>query len=196
MSSLMDYTVLCKVVSSMEKESRYQHSLGVAEVASTLLDRFIGDPVPGLYTGIFHDAYRYLDGPELLSISEKAGIDICPEERANPMLLHGAVAAINFTSVAGDCPESWLRAMRHHTLGAKDMGIIGAALYIADYSEPGRKHITNEERARIYTKRTLEEMVLAVLYRERKYSAEIGRTMAERTIELTDFLEEGGRFEL
>lgn len=196
MSKLMDYTSLCKVVSSMEKESRYIHSEGVAYVASTLLDRFINDPVPGLYTGIFHDAYRYMDGPELLKISEEGGVDISPEERANPMLLHGAVAALRFPSVAGECPSSWLTAIRHHTLGSVDMGIIGAALYIADYTEPGRKHITNEERTRIYTKRTLEEMVLAILYREKQYAEEISRPMAGRSIALAAFLEEGGRFEL
>lgn len=196
MSALMDYTSLCKVVSSMEKETRYIHSQGVAQVASALLERFIGDPVPGLYTGIFHDAYRYMEGPELLKISEEGGIDICPEERENPMLLHGAVAALRFPSVAGDCPDSWLSAIRHHTLGSVEMGIIGAALYIADYTEPGRKHITNEERTRIYTKRTLEEMVLAILYREKKYSEEISRPMAGRSIELEEFLEKGGRFEI
>lgn len=196
MSSLMDYTELCRLVSSMEKESRYVHSQGVASVASTLLERFTGDPVPGLYTGIFHDAYRYMDGPELLQLSEEGGVDIVPEERANPMLLHGAVAALRFPSVVGDAPLSWLKAIRHHTLGSTDMGIIGAALYIADYTEPGRKHITDEERTRIYTKRTLEEMVLAILYREKKYSSEIDRPMAERTIELMTFLEEGGHFEL
>lgn len=196
MSALMDYTELCSVVSSMEKESRYVHSQGVASVASALLGRFIDDPVPGLYTGIFHDAYRYMDGPELLSLSEEGGVDICPEERENPMLLHGAVAALRFPSVAGECPQSWLTAIRHHTLGSRDMGVIGAALYIADYTEPGRKHITDEERTRIFTKRTLEEMVLAILYREKKYSAEIDRPMAGRTLELLAFLEEGGRFEL
>lgn len=196
MSALMDYTELCKVVSSMEKESRYIHSEGVASVASSLLSRFIDDPVPGMYTGIFHDAYRYMEGDELLRISEEGGIDICPEERANPMLLHGAVAALRFTSVAGECPASWLSAIRHHTLGSRDMGLIGAALYIADYTEPGRKHITDEERTRIYTKRTLEEMVLAILYREKKYSAEIDRPTAGRTLDLMEFLEKGGRFEL
>jgi len=192
----MDYTDLCDYLSETEKESRFIHSKGVALVASTLTERFIGDKTPGLYAGIFHDAYRYLSAEELLFTCERAGVEIFPEERANPMLLHGAVAAINFPRIAGPCPDSWLKAMRHHTLGNKDMGIIGAAVYIADYSEPGRKHITDEERCRIYTKRTLEEMVLAILYKERKYSEEIGRTRAKTTLELTSFLEEGGRFEL
>jgi len=196
MSSLMDYTELCDYLSLVEKESRFVHSKGVAEVAADLLERFIGDRQPGLYAGIFHDAYRYLSGEEMLFTCESARIDIFPEERENPMLLHGAVAALNFPRVVGACPDSWLRAMRHHTLGNVDMGIIGAAVYIADYSEPNRKHITDEERTRIYTKRSLEEMVLAILYKERQYSAEIGRKMAKTTIELTDFLEKGGRFEL
>ena len=196
MSSLMDYTKLCELVSSMEKESRYIHSQGVAEVASALLERFIDDPTPGLYTGIFHDAYRYMDGGELLSICKEEKIEISKEEEENPMLLHGAVAAIRFPSVVGPAPISWLKAMRHHTLGSVDMGVIGAALYIADYTEPGRKHITAEERTRIYTKRTLEEMVLAILYREKQYFAEIDRPIASRTQELFIFLEGGGRFEL
>lgn len=195
MSELIDYMDLCKFVAKHTKESRYRHSVGVAHTASDLLERFTGDGKAGLYTGIFHDAYRYLDDDKMLKEAKKGGIDICEEEFKQPMLLHGAVAALHFEKVAGLCPTAWFKAMRHHTLGAVDMGVIGAALYVADYIEPSRKHITEEEKIEIKTEGSLEAMVLAILYREKNYFAESGKTMAGRTLSLLSFLEDGGKFE-
>ena len=74
------------------------------------------------------------------------------------------------------------------------MGLLGACLYVADYTEPNRKHLDDKDRKEILSLPTLEEMVLNILEREKKYYKEKGMTFAKRTIELYNFLLGGGLF--
>lgn len=194
MSSLMDYTKLEKLVKKHLKSSRFEHSKGVAEVCSALSERFLCDKDAGLYTGIFHDWCRYDKDDEILNICKKANMDLSEEELNKPMLLHGAAAATLMPTIVGPVPESYTKAIRHHTLGSIDMGILGACLYIADYTEPNRKHITNDDRKEIFSLSSLEEMVMNILKREERYYKEKDMTFAKRTLKLFYFLEHGGLF--
>ena len=105
------------------------------------------------------------------------------------------IAAFHMRADIGLVPESWVRAVRFHTLGSKDMGALGAVIYIADYCEPGRKHIDDEERKRIFSLASLEEMVLHILASQNRYFKERGISNARITDELYSFLGDGGRFE-
>ena len=196
MSRLMDYTELEALVEKRLKPSRFIHSKGVAAVCSDLTVRFLSDKVPGLYTGIFHDWCRYMSDEELLSFCRGRITDMAREEEEKPMLLHGAAAALMMRDIVGDVPTSWLTAIRHHTLGSTEMGVLGACLYIADYLEPNRKHITESDRAMILSMATLEEMVLEILRREEEYYRISGMKRAERTAVLCTFLRNGGLFQL
>ena len=196
MLKLISYTKLEKEVSTMIKTSRFEHSLRVKDTAVELAKMYSPTNIEAsAYVGIFHDAYRYLSGEECLEICQKAQLEICAEEIANPMLLHGAVAALNFASVAGTCPSSFFKAMRYHTLGNVDMGVLGAILYIADYIEPGRTHLTDSDREDILAVKKLEAIVLNIVNREFEYSAKIEREVATSTSELRIFLEQGGLFD-
>lgn len=195
MCRIISYTKLEKIVKGMIKESRFEHSVRVKETAVILARRFAQDLLEAAaYVGIFHDAYRYLSGDELLKECKKAKIKIEDEEKENPMLLHGAVAAIHFKEVAGVSPAGYFEAIRNHTLGSITMGRLGALLYIADFIEPGRTHLTDEDRAEILSHDTLEGVVLDILTRDLKYGESIGRKGAKISYELKEYLEKGGRF--
>lgn len=194
MSNLMDYTKLENIVKKHLKASRFEHSQGVAKVCSDLSTRFLLDKEAGLYTGIFHDYARYLSDSEILKICKKGGVEISKEEEDKPMLLHGAAASLLMRDIVGDVPESYLIAIRHHTLGSVNMGLLGACLYVADYTEPNRKHITNDDRNEIFSLPSLEEMVLNILEREKIYYKTKDMTFAARTVELYNFLKSGGLF--
>ncbi len=195
MCKIISYTKLEKIVKGMIKESRFEHSVRVKETAVILARRFAPDLlIDSAYVGIFHDAYRYLNGDECLKECKRAKIEIQPEEESNPMLLHGAVAALHLKEVAHCSFESYYEAIRNHTLGSIDMGRLGALLYIADYIEPGRTHLTDEDRAEILSHDTLEGVVLDIVSRDLKYGESIGRKGAKISYELQAFLQKGGRF--
>ena len=109
------------------------------------------------------------------------------------MLLHGALSAIHFPSDAeGDVPEFFRVAVRHHTLGHKDMGKYGAILYIADYIEPGRKHLDDDDRQRILSGERLEDMIISIMDMQGEYFIREGIKSAEVSDELYDYIKSGG----
>lgn len=79
--------------------------------------------------GWLHDALR--DAP-----AESLRDQVPPQFRDFPgPLLHGPAAAEKLTAL--DDP-SFLNAVRYHTIGHPDLGLLGRALYLADFLEPGR----------------------------------------------------------
>lgn len=191
----MDYTELKSKVEGMIKPSRFIHSLGVAETSLYLARRFGLDEKAALCAGIYHDAYRYSATAESVDELEKAGFVLTAEEKSEPMLLHGALAALHFDADCGEnVGEDMKKAVRHHTLGSRDMGSLGAVLYIADYMEPGRKHLSEKDRLDIMEKSTLEEMTALIIEMQKPYLDRDKDGMAEVTADLYDYITSGGRF--
>lgn len=195
MQNIMDYTELEKLVGMNMKPGRFKHSLGVADTAAMLLEKIARDPMPGRICGIYHDYFRYIEAEKALEEVRRFSIDTVPEELTEPVLLHAPIAAFHMRDIAGPVPDSFLKAVRWHTLGSKDMGILGASVYIADYAEPGRKHLDDDTRRRIFSLPTLEEMVLLILKMQDGYFKEVGKKNAQTTLELYDYLKGGGCFE-
>ena len=191
---IISYTALEEKVRSMIKPKRFIHSEGVASVSADLASRFGMDVSAARYIGIYHDAYRYSASDSSPEFCRKNGIDVFPEEEADPMLLHGALAAIHFDEDAeGSVPEYFRRAVRHHTLGSPDMGPYGAVVYIADYIEPGRKHLTDDDRKHILSADTLEDMIIRIMDMQRSYFIREGIKEAGISGKLYDFIKGGGR---
>ena len=188
------YTKLNEFVKNKLPEKRYNHSLGVVEMSMQLAAMFSLSSSDAASIGIFHDAYRYDCDESTASYCRLQGLEVFPEEEKEPMLLHGALAAIHFDDAAGAVPGFWKTAVRHHTLGHKDMGKYGAVVYIADYAEKGRKHLDDEERRRILSLPSLEAMVLHIMDMQRLYFKSKGMKEAGVSADLYDFLRSGGRF--
>ncbi len=196
MLRIMDYTDLDRLARNHLKSSRYEHSVGVAKTARSILERFGRDGNAGLICGIYHDWYRYISAEEALDEVYRNRLSVEYEEIESPMLLHGPVAACHMREIVGeDVPDRWRLAVRWHTLGSKDMGVLGAAVYVADFAEPGRKHLSDKEKKRILTLDSLEEMVLHVIESQNDYFRETGKKNAFVTDNLYSFLLRGGRFE-
>ena len=193
MSKRIGYTELEAKVRGMIKEKRFVHSLGVVEVSRMLAERFGLSSDDAAYIGIYHDAYRYQADGMAPAYCRAHGVEVFPEEEKEPMLLHGALAAIHFPQDAeGDVPECFQTAVRHHTLGHKEMGRYGAVLYIADYMEPGRKHLDDDDRRRILSGERLEDMIITIMDMQGEYFRREGIKSAAVSDELYRFIKDGG----
>ncbi len=195
MQRIMDYTKLEKLVGKNMKPSRLEHSIGVAETSAMLLEKAGLDPESGRICGIYHDYFRYIAPDAAVSEVNKHSIPTVPEEMESPVLLHAPIAAFHMREIVGPVPDSYLKAVRWHTLGSKDMGMLGAAVYIADYAEPGRKHLDDGERRKIFSMPSFEAMVSYILEMQYEYFRTTDKTSAGITDELYAYLKEGGRFE-
>ena len=189
----ISYTELYEKVKKMLKPSRFTHSEGVANTAYMLARRFGVDAEAARYCGIYHDAYRYDCDSSTASFCKENGWEIFPEEEENPMLLHGVLAAIHFPVDADGVPHGYQLAVRHHTLGAIEMGKLGGVLYIADYMEPGRKHLNYEDRGRILECPSLEAMIISIMDMQKEYFVREGIKEAGVSLKLYDFLKSGGQ---
>ena len=188
----MIYTELEDFVKARLPEKRFIHSLGVVEMSRSLAARFSLSVTDAASIGIYHDAYRYDCDDSTAAYCRMHGIEVFPEEEKDPMLLHGALAAARFDEDTGGVPGFWKRAVRHHTLGHREMGPYGAVVYIADYTEKGRKHLGDKERNEILSCSSLEEMVMMIMDMQRPYFMSKGIKEAGVSVELYDFLKAGG----
>lgn len=89
--------------------------------------------------GLLHDALR--DAPEdqlraLVRAGDRALAAAAAEMPAE--MLHGPAAAVAL-SRDGETRTDLLDAIRWHTVGCAGWGVLGRALFMADYLEPGRK---------------------------------------------------------
>ena len=72
----------------------------------------------------------------LLKSAEKYGVEIGPLERANPMLLHGAVCAAWLQAEGGLDDARVVNAVRWHTYGWFGIDDVGKVVFVADKLEP------------------------------------------------------------
>lgn len=189
----MDFIQLEKYLENNLSQSRLKHLYSTAAETQALLERYLPDfpSQEGYLAGLWHDAAREWEPEELLSYSIEHNVEAEELELTYPHLLHGAVAAHLLNELIR-VDERVLKAIRWHTLGNIEMGALGGALYIADYIEPQRRFIDSAERQNLLKSTSLEELCLQIIGHHREYLKERGRSLAKTTVELSQFLKEGG----
>lgn len=160
-------TDLSELRKAMEKElssKRYLHTLGVSYTAACLAMAHEADMDNAMAAGLLHDCAKPLKGEEQISLCEKNHLDISDVERINPSaLLHAKVGAYLAESRYGITDPDILNAIRYHTTGRPKMSKLEKILYIADYIEPGRKHVADLEQIRRMSYRDLDATMAKIL---------------------------------
>lgn len=111
-----------------------------------------------------HDVLRALDDAELLARAEARGMAIDPTERAEPVLLHGPLGALELSERFGVVDEPVLHAVRWHTTGHPDFDPEAWAFFVADKAEPEKLRRWPElERVLDLAADSLEAAALAYL---------------------------------
>ncbi len=120
------------------KPERYKHTLRVAEEAMRIGEQFGIDPEKCRIAGLLHDCGKDVTehqlhwlAPELIELGR-------PENGGNPAIVHGPAGAVIANKKYGIIDVEILEAIRCHVTGAPDMGPVAQAVFIADYTEPGR----------------------------------------------------------
>jgi HD superfamily phosphohydrolase YqeK len=85
--------------------------------------------------GVLHDALRDATEADLRKITG--------DDRSPTGLLHGPAAA-RMLERNGETRAELLDAVRYHTVGNEKWGIVGRALFMADFLEPGRKFMKQD----------------------------------------------------
>lgn len=160
-------TDLNELRKAMEQElssKRYLHTLGVSYTAACLAMAHGADLDSAMTAGLLHDCAKPLKGEEQIALCEKNHLEISAVERINPSaLLHAKVGAYLAETRYKVTDPDILNAIRFHTTGRPKMSKLEKILYIADYIEPGRKHVTDLEAIRQLAYRDLDQAMAKIL---------------------------------
>lgn len=150
-------------------ERRFQHVLGVEEMAVALAAKYGASEEKASIAALTHDYAKERPDEEFELIIHRDGYDLDLLNYGNA-IWHGLVGASMVQRELGIDDEEILEAIRLHTTGAKKMSLLDKIIYVADYIEPGRNFpgvkearelalIDLDEAVAYETKHTLQHLI-------------------------------------
>ena len=122
------------------KESRFVHSLNVADAAVMLAKKFGADEDKAYLAGLLHDITKNETDENQLQIMESGGIILSTTQRGNPKLWHAMSGMVYLRDTLGITDEDVLGAVRWHTTGKAGMTLLEKVVFIADYISAERDY--------------------------------------------------------
>ncbi|MBE7704160.1 MAG: HD domain-containing protein [Cyanobacteria bacterium SIG28] len=130
----MDYTKYKNWLKQNLSEERYNHSIGTAECASELAEKFGLDKEKAYLCGLIHDCAKCTPDKDLKN-SICNCTDLCEGELVNPKTYHAPAGAIVAKKEFEINDSEILSAIRWHTLGNEHMTDFEKIIFIADKME-------------------------------------------------------------
>ena len=132
-----DANLLDKVKAQMTAH-RFTHTLGVADTAVLLSERYGEDKEKAYLAGILHDYCKFWEKERMKEIivqADSISTDILDYDKE---LWHAPVGAYVVQQELNIQDTAVLDAIRFHTSGRPGMSQLEKILWLADYIEPGR----------------------------------------------------------
>lgn len=138
---------------------RYKHVLGVVETAEKLAERYGVSKEKTKIAALLHDIMKEEKIEILKQLCSKKNFKETKKYGKSNEVLHGFAGAEYAEEKYGIKDEEILNAVRYHTIGRKNMGVLEKIIYIADGIEPGREY-ENVDKMRELAFRNLDEAIL------------------------------------
>ncbi len=134
----MDYTEILNWLKNNLNEERYIHTLGTAECAKELANKFNLNSEKAYMAGLLHDCAKCFSNEKLLDIiHQHLNVEEC--EMLNYKTLHAPVSAYIAEKEFQIDDKEILSAIRWHTLGKLDMTDFEKIVFLADKIEPNTR---------------------------------------------------------
>jgi len=184
-------TLIEDITRSWLSSSRFLHSRNVAVLSAQLCRRFHIDERAGYLAGIAHDMFKHAGAERIQALARLDGQPIGPVEAQKPELMHGRAAAMYLQIYHGITDEKILQAIRMHTFGGPNMGVLSKIVYIADKIEPSRPNINPDLRVACRTE-SLPVLFAHVVSDTLHYLQQRGKKLTEETDSLLAELRQEG----
>ncbi len=192
-----------KALPSFISEKRLIHTLSVEKEAlrlSEVLFEYLG--ISKKYfsdisaSALLHDITKYYPLEKQLEICKENGIDVDMESMSNPAVLHSRTGAYIARQEFG-INDVVFSAIFCHTTGKEDMNIFDKIIFIADYIEETRTHIScktardflhgslSKENNKL---KLLDKTIMMSLDATLSYLTETGSYIDSETIRARNFL--------
>lgn len=129
-------------------EERLLHSLGCAQCAVELAQKFDLDEKKAYIAGLLHDCAKCLDDDKMLEIAKE--LDLDDDELLNVKVVHAPVSAYLAQTEFGIEDEEILSAIRIHTIGKLNMSIFEKVIFLADKIEPNTRDLDFRDKALLF----------------------------------------------
>ena len=173
---------LINMLTTNLSEPRLKHCLRVEAMGLELANHFGASPELISPAALLHDLCREYTRDKLLQLAGNFGIVLDDIERAEPLLLHGPVAAVIAKTDLGINDPLVLEAISYHITGAPRMSSLASLIFVADFIEPGRTF----QQARLIREQAFklspDEIVLKVFNRSLEYVVKQGYLIHPRTV--------------
>lgn len=160
----MEQSEIRKQLKKKLKKSRYDHSKGVMYTAGCLAMAYGYSMEDAMLAGLLHDCAKYLTDEEAIRLCKKNDIHIHSVEYESPYLLHAKLGAFFAETEYGITDPAVLNAIKVHTTGKPDMGMLDKIVYAADYIEPLRNQASNLTWIRELAFQDLDACVAEILH--------------------------------
>ncbi|MDZ7727195.1 MAG: HD domain-containing protein [Dehalococcoidia bacterium] len=125
-----------------EMESRpeglQRHVQRVADEAKELAGYWDVDPERVELASWAHDLFRHLEPEDQLKKATEVGLGVSRDDRVDPIVLHGPIAAKVIRDSFGVTDEETLEAVSSHTLGLPEMSMVGQG-------HPARRQVRTQQ---------------------------------------------------
>lgn len=177
-------------------EKRYEHCKGVASTMKMLFEKYgyksstqthLALPVAEA-VGLLHDIAREYSSENLIAISGRTDVE--------PVLLHGEVGVkVANSLLPSPMPKDWEAAITWHTVGNINMSYTGLCLFIADFIEPNRTFLTDEDRKHYLQQPSMNLLAFEILKSMNNHRYSKGLEPSQESKDLLKFFQDGNKIE-
>ena len=193
----MNLTVFCikegKEIKNIEKikkdlkqvlsERRYEHSIGVMNMAEELAKIYKVDMETAKIAGLLHDNAKEMTKEEMLKYVEENNIEITEFEKLNVPILHEKIGA-DIAKKKYGVSEQIAKAIEYHTTTSPKMDTLAKIIYVSDKVELTRKSEKFDiESERKLATIDLDKAVLLIINNTTKYLIDNNKMIATESIE-------------
>jgi predicted HD superfamily hydrolase involved in NAD metabolism len=159
---------------------RWQHTLGVVEVARDLAQRYGADVRKAVVAAYVHDVAKCWPQEQMRAyIAAHDAHD--PILDAPPAMWHAHAGALAIQRDVPGVDEEMIFAVKYHTSGRVGMGLLEKVIFVADYIEPGRD-FDGVDRMRMEAQRSLDRAVLMGFDHTMRSLISEGKRIDEQTV--------------
>lgn len=165
------YEEIVEEVKKIEKEKRFNHSLGVVNVAAELAKINNYDVDKAKLGAILHDCAKNLSEEKINEFCNINNIDLS-YLKEYPNILHSHLGYYYAKIEFGIEDEEILNAIKYHTTGHENMTLLEKIIYLSDFLDPGRdttNYQDNFNKAKELSYTNIDEGVKFVLQRTMFY---------------------------
>lgn len=160
---------------------RYQHTLGVIEVAVSLAKQYDINEHSAEIAALLHDVSKCMNMEELHFYVESD--ETLKYYGDTGELLHGFAGSVYVKKELGIHDEDILNAIKYHTIGRRGMTTLEKIIYISDAIEPNRNY-PNVDLIRKKANFCINDAILLEVDRKLKYLLEIDSPIHPNTVDM------------